>query len=641
MTSDDEMLDKLLAIHSQQRQQKEDAAPTLNDQQQEILTRITANPHTNFFITGSAGTGKTVLLQALTAHFNNPRKLAVVAPTGVASVNCGGVTIHSRFKIDPYTDVDIALGGAVPPILLFSTLVIEEISMVSKKLFITMDRALKQHNKNDLPFGGVQVIIFGDFFQLTPVITNESRVFTCDGIKQLDDFCFTASEWTDLELEPFVLDKVLRQNDTEFIGLLQRMRRAQTTVADCRSLVRRVMPCSFEDYDWPHNVVPTFLFGTNKQVEAMNSSQFQRLDAPAVQVRGTFTWYKNATTVVSHVTPEMKRFESQLCDSVGVKAAFELKRGAQVMLRYNMSVESGLCNGTRGVVTRVENKGKPAVSMARHDGKECTVTPVVFKRKFNGLTVHFTVLPLCLAWAMTVHKSQGLSIDMVGLDLSAESIFLPHQGYVALSRARSLEGVYLKNFDRHSIYLDERVVKFYRSLTAEDEEAAPPEEDASAAYDFDDFLTHACLSAFDASFARAPNHSRQTVLTYNGAECALAGYRLPDTRSFFGLLMSEAAPWPETSQSFDARVHDRLDLCESFKTLYTLRLSWTADVKSIDLVRKKVAETKKFKGETAPTILVHIPAGCKAVVVSGMFIVNYELVFNSSDSVVTVSVSFK
>jgi len=400
------------------------------------------------FLTGKAGTGKTTLLREIinTTHKNT----VVVAPTGIAALNAGGVTIHSMFQLpfaaflpdvntDPYISENsrfenrntlsrhFKMNGAKRAVIQnMELLVIDEVSMLRVDIMDAMDFMLRKVRRNEMPFGGVQVLFIGDLLQLPPVIKNEEWSVLQRYYRGKFFFhSHVIQQNPPLYIE---LDKIFRQTDSEFISVLNNLRNNTVTTNDLAILNQYVQP----DFDFKKN--PGFITLTthNAKAEAINSTALEELDGEV---------YTFQPEIVGDFPDKIFPVEEQL----------KLKVGAQVMfVKNDLSFEKQYFNGKMGVIKSIspreifvhfpeENK---TIEVERYEWKNIRYyVDEMTKEIEEEILGTFTHFPIKLAWAITVHKSQGLTFDKAALDVS--QVFLPGQAYVALSRLRSLKGLIL------------------------------------------------------------------------------------------------------------------------------------------------------------------------------------------------------
>ncbi len=383
----------------------------------------------NVFLTGRAGAGKTTLVKALLQRLKG--EAVVVAPTGVAAVNAGGQTVHSFFRLPPRL---IGRGETHPirdarVIRAVKTVVIDEISMVRSDLLEAIDHALRVHRKSVQPFGGVQMILVGDPHQLAPVVDQESAPLLEEWFG--GPWFFQADAFKSADFLLIELKRALRQDDPQFLGLLEGVRTAALTLehgALLRALVDETDAVAASE---THVV----LTPTNAVAASINSARLAELEGEAVQYQ-------------AEVTGE---FDDR---AVSADAVLTLKRGARVMLLRN-DAAPGWVNGTIGVVEALDGE---AVTV-RVGRERARIEPAVWERaRFEagprgGVTRKvigaFKQMPLRLGWALTIHKAQGLTLEKVYLDLG-RGMFAHGQAYVALSRCRTLEGLKLSRPLRRS-----------------------------------------------------------------------------------------------------------------------------------------------------------------------------------------------
>ncbi len=405
----------------------------------------------NLFVTGRAGTGKSTLLQLF--RRTTRKKAVVLAPTGIAALNVGGQTIHSFFGFPPkpLSRQDIKKRRNRRLYQNLEVLVIDEISMVRADLLDNIDWFLRINREVPLPFGGVQVVFFGDLFQLPPVVASDAEAMRFQ-LEYRSPYFFSAQvlESGQVELEQLELRKVYRQENRNFLRLLESVRLNRMDYDDLEDLNSRYLP-NFEPEDYYIT-----LSARNATVDRINQRELERIPLEektyTAQVTGTFN-------------PKLYPTE----------AAMRLKLSAQVMFIKN-DPDKRFVNGTIGKVAKLE-EGSVQVQVQQEDGTEeqIDVVPVEWEilryqpsEKDPGQIETetlgtFTQLPLRLAWAITIHKSQGKTFDKVIIDLG-KGAFEHGQTYVALSRCRSLEGIVLKKRLRpRDILTDERVVEFYES----------------------------------------------------------------------------------------------------------------------------------------------------------------------------------
>lgn len=410
------------------------------EEKQIILNEIRARH--NVCITGAAGTGKSFLLKMIKDHFPN---IHVTASTGVAAVNVGGVTIHSWAGIGkgalPASEIVkfIYSGPGTKirrQIRKAKILAIDEISMISASVLNLLDQVFKDVRQNDLTFGGIQMVLIGDFFQLPPV-SQDGNV----------DFCFLADAWQNGDFKMFELTEVFRQSDIRFIQLLNNIRHAALNEEDIQLLQHR------QAIDLVDDISPTMLATHNYQADKINIEELNKIT--------------NEEEVTFKMSEEGKEKAIEfLKKNCLAQAELTLKRGAQVMMLKNTLQKQGIINGSIGIVTGFTKNKFPIVKF--HNGEVCMITPEEWSTEvFNETTLETEItgsikqIPLALAWAITIHKSQGMTLDSVLCDLS--KVFAEGQAYVALSRVKSLDGLYIRGFKPSLLRVNSQVREFYNA----------------------------------------------------------------------------------------------------------------------------------------------------------------------------------
>jgi ATP-dependent DNA helicase PIF1 len=383
----------------------------------------------NVFITGSAGTGKTYLLNLYTQYLKERRVYpTIVAPTGIAASHLGGQTIHSFFSLgirdsidEGYVDFLLEKKYLKTRFSKLKLLIIDEVSMISPEIFSSMDLILRGFKGTDAPFGGVQVVISGDFFQLPPVskVPKDKR------------FAWQSPVWKALELQTCYLQEKFRQDDERLIQVLDDIRSGEISASSEELLASR--------HEKELSITtPTKLYTHNLDVDRINLEELNKLEGEskyfACETKGT---EKNIEKI----------FKSSL-----VLEQLVLKKGAVVIFIKN-NTEEGYVNGTTGTVqsfSPIDNM--PIVRTT--DGKKIKLDIEDWSLENDSGKVTATVsqVPLRLAWAITIHKSQGMTLDAAEIDLS--KTFESGQGYVALSRIKNIEGLRLMGLNPMALRVD-------------------------------------------------------------------------------------------------------------------------------------------------------------------------------------------
>ncbi|WP_295731075.1 AAA family ATPase [uncultured Muribaculum sp.] len=412
------------------------------------------------FMTGKAGTGKSTFLKYVCAHTR--KKHVVLAPTGIAAVNVGGQTLHSFFKL-PFKPVVPDDPEFMPRHLKermkyprdkvkllreLELIIIDEISMVRADMIDLIDRILRVYTGNTRePFGGKQLLLVGDVFQLEPVVTADMRDIL--GRFYRRNYFFCANAFRELSVVPVELRKVYRQNDEAFISLLDRVRTGRPDRNDIMRLNERVAHESSPTLSTDAGGRLVMTLATRRDmVESINSRHLAAIDVPEVTYTGT----------VSGDFPE---------SSLPTPRTLTLKVGAQVVFIKN-DAERRWVNGTLG---RVDMASDDRLIVITEDGEKHHVEQAVWenvryyydekeKKVKEDVLGTFTQYPVQLAWALTIHKSQGLTFANVRIDLG-EGAFSSGQAYVALSRCRSLEGMTLAGtINERDIFVNPAIVRF-------------------------------------------------------------------------------------------------------------------------------------------------------------------------------------
>ena len=431
----------------------------------------------NIFITGPGGTGKSALIKYIQKDaFTRGLNIQVCAMTGCAAVllECKAKTVHSwsgiglgnntveetvtkivrnKYRKIMWKEVDI--------------LVLDEVSMMSQKIFELLDTVGKIVRKNkSKPFGGIQVIFSGDFYQLPPVPNKDEP--------DTEKFCFESLLWFEtFSLENhIVLTKIFRQNDDIYRRILNQVREGRIRRSSVDILIQQVgKPVSSEQL-----VRPTKLYPTRNRVDYINSVEMERLPGEETIFSIKYHLDLELTSNEKQIRINQRSTKEQihnelmyLQSNLRCEETIKLKIGAQVMCIVNMELTNGdmLCNGSQGIVVgyRETNCGTSMVTcpvVKYTTGYEIAMTPHMWPSE-NIPGIGVSQIPLILAWALTIHKAQGATLDIAEVD-AGSGIFECGQTYVALSRVKSLEGLYLTSFDVTRIRIHKKVQDFYNLL---------------------------------------------------------------------------------------------------------------------------------------------------------------------------------
>lgn len=401
----------------------------------------------NVFLTGAPGAGKTYVLN----HFikraeRSGKRVAVTASTGIAASHLGGTTIHSWSGlgiIDYLSPEDLARFGAADRLVKrynsVDVLVIDEVSMLHGQRLNMVNQLAKILRGSELPFGGMQVILVGDLFQLPPVSRGQGPV----------DFVHLSEAWSELNPQIcYITEQHRQQGSDPLLEFLEAMRNDDVNEDRGQVIIDRVGIVPNEDE------VVTRLYSHNVDVEVINQKHLSAIP--------------ESTKTYARQTKGSKAKIEQLSKGLLTPEILELKVGAEVMFVAN-NFSDGFVNGSRGRVIAFNKAGEPIVRLT--NDRLITVEPHTWSLNEDGLVrAEVTQLPLRLAWAITIHKSQGMSLDAAEIDLSRA--FTPGMGYVALSRVRSLDGLYLKGLNAMAMKLHPDVHEFDAYLRKDSKELA-------------------------------------------------------------------------------------------------------------------------------------------------------------------------
>lgn len=417
----------------------------------ELANEFVNDTGCHIFLTGKAGTGKTTFLHNL--RKSSPKRLAVAAPTGVAAINAGGVTLHSFFQLPfgpfvPGGDANRSqyrFSNAKTGIIKsLDLLVIDEISMVRADLLDGVDSVLRRYRRNDQPFGGVQLLMIGDLFQLPPVVREQDWQLLQP--HYASPYFFSSNALGRTDMVTIELQHIYRQADSRFIDLLNRVRNNRVDSATLQKLNARCLSGFVPDEESGYITLSTH----NRRADTINDSKLKALSTSGHRFEA--------------------RIEGDFPEAIYPTAAtLRLKPGAQVMfVRNDLSPEKRYFNGKIGTITKID--GGEIRVRCPGDAEEILVEPATWENieyALNRKTMEieetvigtFRQVPLRLAWAITIHKSQGLTFDNAVID--AQAAFAFGQVYVALSRCRTLDGMVLSRpLSASAVKTDPVIVRF-------------------------------------------------------------------------------------------------------------------------------------------------------------------------------------
>ena len=398
----------------------------MNERQLEALSVVKRGR--NLFLTGSAGTGKSFTVNAIIDYLKSiDKSYGLTALTGCAAVLINGQTIHSFLCLGIYRNLNDIYKNVCkfkPHMKNLEVLIIDEISMMDEELFELINKLLMKLKDNDKPFGGIQVILIGDFYQLPPI----------NG-----DYCFISQVWSDLNLIPIILTQLIRQKDDNQLQIILEEIRNSKPSEKTFEILSELKKTSFKNKE----IKPTRLYPINKNVDKINELEFMRL---VKKNKGEIMTYK-----------ALSNNKKENIDMYNIT----LTIGAQVMIYRNISVENKLFNGTRGVVCALNEKDVLIKDIDDNLHLINYYVDIIDTGKNKKKLISF--MPLKLAYALSIHKSQGASIDYLEIDLG-EDIFISGQLYTALSRATNINNIRIINLSKSSFIKNEKVENFYKLI---------------------------------------------------------------------------------------------------------------------------------------------------------------------------------
>ncbi len=461
----------------------------LDEYQKKVLTYVAKGE--NLFITGKAGTGKTSLLREITKMYAGKKVIAVLAPTGVAAQNAEGYTMHSflRLPLKPYLpehkvkpDLYQLNDCGAETLRKTDIIIIDEISMVRCDMLDAADAILQHYRNNDRPFGGVQLIMFGDLYQLSPVAASDDKQVLKGGYNANEFYFFLSQALRNFNYRVVELKEIHRQDNRKFINLLNDVRVGEINMERLRMLEGRV------EKDFSHSPQDSIitLMTHNYQSKRLNKAMYEELD----EVEYTYD-------------AEIVKYTDSWHEKWPVDYYLKLKVGSRVMFQRNDNEHGRYVNGTMGWVRELNYFG---IVVELDNGERVKVEKAVWqqfdyfvdiktKTIYTQVSAEFLQYPLKLAWAVSIHKSQGLTLNEANIDASQAFAF--GQVYVALSRCKTLEGIHLlEMIPSHKIIADDVVRKYMESID-DDGYVTMPEEFEDVDYEDEPLVLEVKSATFD------------------------------------------------------------------------------------------------------------------------------------------------
>lgn len=400
----------------------------------------------NIFLTGPGGVGKSYYINKLKEDMKD--SITITSTTGVSSFNLKAQTIHSFSGIGAFKRGDRLedilkklkktkrMASTFLKIEQCTLLVIDEISMLGQYFLEMVDALFRKVRHNDQPLGGLQVIFTGDFLQLPPVS---------------DEFCFKSEVWAHLDLKTIYLTKMYRVSDPVYTKMLERIRMGKHNAEDNQILYKRLF--AYKEYkakeekekDNLTTIQPTFLYSKKVNVHEKNMEELEKNPNEMLIFRSFIT--DKRPDIMINKTEEL----------------LYLKIGAQVMLTVNLDCDNGLVNGSRGVITAYDTS-QQSLTVTFLNGSQLSFQRHEFVYEEDGKVLYKMIqFPFILAYALSIHKVQGCTLDYAIVDIG-HSVFEASMSYVALSRVRSLEGLFLEAYQPYKIFCDKEALEFYEKL---------------------------------------------------------------------------------------------------------------------------------------------------------------------------------
>jgi ATP-dependent DNA helicase PIF1 len=435
------------------------------DKQQQIAVDLVCSKK-NVFLTGGGGTGKSRVLEYIIDIFKEKygddlkQHVGITSTTGSSALLIGGVTIHSFSGLGVNKEDDEQYIQKIAKrryirnrFKNLKTLIIDEISMLTPRTFRMIYRLTQVIRKNTSPFGGIQVILSGDFCQLGPIL--EQHITHHDM-----EYCFETFEWDASDINIVHFKTIHRQSDAQFIETLQKIRLGisdQDTTSILMNRFRKPLDNEF-------GVEPVQLFPTREKANEVNQRYFSK-----IETQSESRIYHLKISVESVSQPEYETntsdIERKIKSQLPIDDTIKLCVGCQIILVVNLCVEEGLVNGSKGRVNGFNENDEPIVIFS--NGKQKNIAMHTWEIDEGCNTIKATGLPIILGYGCTIHRSQGMSLDLAIVDIG-KNVFTGSGGYgqiyVALSRVRSLDGLSILNFDPTRIRCHPKVIEFYQNI---------------------------------------------------------------------------------------------------------------------------------------------------------------------------------
>lgn len=414
----------------------------------------------NILLHGPGGCGKSYCLKYIADYFQKKnKKIACTSTTGVSAINlCDSERKISATTLHSWSGIGIGTLSAKKLIAKIYTkkearerwltteiLILDEVSMLGATLIDKIDYIGRHIRQSDLPFGGLQVIFSGDFLQLPPV---------------KDDWAFNSDVWESIKFHPYILTEPKRYDDLDYFNMLLRIRNGLHTLVDEKSIKARIVAYKnfleiVKNSKENINIIkPTRIYSKKKDVDQENFSELEKLDGDVEE----FIAVDNFTKITDKAKPD---YYFEALDE-NIPRSIALKKGAQVMLKFNLDIKQGFVNGTRGVVLDID-AGNQTVLVRFLNGKKLLVEKIVWTNEDKDGIATRTQIPLILAWSVTCHKCQSTTLDYAIIDLGPD-IFCDGQAYVALSRVRNFRGLFITNFLSSSLRVNKEALGYSNTL---------------------------------------------------------------------------------------------------------------------------------------------------------------------------------